>query len=116
MLKNDRDKSRKIQAKEKDIPRKLSYFDEFIGHMKSIILQGTDKYTGAEKDKAETIDIMPQVVGEDGYVSFIICDILKRLIRFKNDRRERDIIKIAVWCYLLLKFYKDKDEKIKNSE
>jgi len=110
MLKKDRDKDREIQAKEKDIPRKLSYFTEFIKDMKGIILQGTDKYTGAEKDKAETIDIMPQVVGEDGYVSFITCDILKRLIRFKNDRRERDIIKIAVWCYLLLKFYKDKEK------
>ena len=111
MLKKDRDKNRKLKTKEQEIPNKLIYFDEFVEHMRNILLQGTDKYTGAEKDKAETIDIMPMVVGEEGYISFIVCDILKRLIRFKNDRRERDIIKISVWTYLLLLYLKNKDKK-----
>lgn len=113
MLKEDRDKNRDVKTTENEIPNKLDYFDDFTNHMKNILLQGTDKYTGAEKDKAETIDIMPQVVGEKGYIDFIICDIIKRLIRFRNDKRERDIIKISVWCYLLLK-YLHKTSKQKN--
>ncbi len=109
-IKKDRDRNKQLNVTEKEIPKKMSYFNEFIEHMKAVILQGTQKYTGAEKDKAETIDIMPMVVGEQGYLDFIICDVLKRLIRFRNDRRERDLVKIAVWMYLIynrlnLKFF-----------
>ena len=110
MYKKDRDKDRVIKTNEKEIPNKLKYFDEFCKHMKDIMLQGSDKYAGANKDKSETIDIMPQVVGFNGYISFVICDILKRLIRFKNDERQRDLVKIAVWCYLLDKQLKDRHE------
>ncbi len=107
----DRDKTRPVDTNEKEIQNKLAMWEEWCQMGKNVILQGTDKYTGAEKDKSETIDIMPQVVGEDGYVSFIICDILKRLIRFKNDKRQRDLVKINVWCYLLDKFYREKNEE-----
>jgi len=113
VLKKDRDLSRELKTNEEDIPRKLALWNEWCESGKKIILQGTDKYTGAEKDKSETIDIMPQVVGEQGYIDFVICDILKRLIRFRNDRRQRDLMKINVWCYLLNKYLTEKsnDEK-----
>jgi len=109
MYKKDRDKNKKVDTNENEIPRKLALWDEWCEHGKNIILQGTDKYTGAEKDKSETIDIMPQVVGKQGYIDFVICDIIKRLIRFRNDGRQRDLVKINVWCYLLDKFLKESE-------
>ena len=84
-------------------------WDAWCQHGKDVILQGTDKYSGAAKDKFETIEIMPMVVGKKGYIDFIICDIIKRLIRFRNDGRQRDLVKINVWCYLLDKFLKESE-------
>lgn len=92
---------------EKDIPRKLAKWDEWCEDSKEIMLQGTDKYTGAEKDRKENIDIMPEIVGEEGFISFVLCDLFKRILRFKNQRRRRDLLKINVWCYLLEKYAKE---------
>lgn len=89
------------KAREGDIPAKLARFEEFTELMKKLALQGTDKYTGAELDKKETIDIIPDVLGEEGYVNFVLGDLLKRIIRFKNQKRERDLLKMALWVYLL---------------
>ena len=86
-----------------EIPKKLSHFEEFCGAIKQLILEGTDKYTGADKDNAETIDIMPQIFGQTGYRTFVLSDIVKRVIRYKNQQRDRDLLKIALWCYLLWK-------------
>ena len=91
---------------EKAIPQKMRGFDEFLENLKAVIVQGTEKYAGAEVDAKETIDIIPDVVGEEGYKDFALGDLIKRIIRVKNQDRERDIIKIAVWCYLwCLRFY-----------
>jgi hypothetical protein len=92
------------KTNESEIPAKLKEFDAFCQGIKDIILQGTDKYAGAQKDKAETIDIIPKVLGAQGYTDFILGDLLKRIFRFKNQRRERDIFKMACWLYLLWKF------------
>lgn len=94
-------KHKQTVAREDDIPKKLARFEEFTSLMKKLALQGTDKYTGAEIDKKETIDIIPDVLGEEGYVNFILGDLLKRIIRFKNQKRERDLVKMALWTYLL---------------
>jgi len=69
--------------------------------MKDMALQGTDKFAGAEKDSKETIDILPDILGKEGYVHGVMFDLIKRIIRFKNQSRERDLIKMALWCYLL---------------
>lgn len=87
--------------KEGSIPPKLLRFEEFTELMKTLALQGTEKYSGAETNQKETIDIIPEVLGEEGYTNFVLGDLLKRIIRFKNQRRERDLLKMALWAYLL---------------
>lgn len=92
----------KTQTSFSEIPNKLRGFDEFCAAMKQLCLQGTDKYSGAEKDKAETIDIIPQIIGEDAYVKAILgYDLVKRIIRFINQRRERDLFKMALWLFFI---------------
>lgn len=89
------------KAKEEDIPQKLSRFNEFTSLMKTLAMQGAYKYTGSQMGKKETIDIIPDILGEEGYVNFVLGDLIKRVIRFKNQRRERDLFKMALWAYLL---------------
>ena len=104
-------KHAQTRVTEEEIPEKLARLEEFTDLMKRLALQGTDKYTGAEVDKKETIDIIPDVLGEEGYVSFVLGDLLKRIIRFKNQRRERDLLKIGLWIYLLWMRVYPKDKK-----
>jgi hypothetical protein len=105
-----------VKAEEEIIPQKLARFEEFTELMRSLALQGTEKYTGAEADKKETIDLIPDILGEHGYVSFVLGDLVKRVVRFKNQRRERDLVKIALWTYLLWMRLFPKQEKGEDDE
>lgn len=60
----------------------------------------------------ETIHVIPEVLGEQGYKHFVLGDLLKRIFRLRNQFRERDLYKIAVWSYLLYLryFYKGNKE------
>jgi len=99
--------------KEGSIPPKLARFEEFTELMKTLALQGTEKYSGAETHQKETIDILPDVLGEEGYVNFVLGDLLKRIARFKNQRRERDLVKIALWTYLLwMRLFPKQESKV----
>ena len=102
----------KEAVKLSDIPQKLTGFDQFVEEMKEVIVQGTDKFTGSEADKWETIDVIPLVLGEVGFLCFVLGDILKRVFRYKNQRRSRDLFKIAVWCYLLWKRFHQKEGEL----
>jgi len=88
------------QKLKKETPAKLERFGEFATKMKSLALKGTEKYCGDGNGK-ENIDIVPEILGEQGYLSFVLGDLLKRVIRFKNQKREDDLAKIALWAYLL---------------
>ena len=88
-------------ADEEENRWKPTRFEEFTRLMKQLAVDGSNKYAGAEANGKEAIDIIPDVMGEEGYVHFVLGDLLKRIIRFKNQRRERDLIKIALWTYLL---------------
>ncbi len=80
---------------------KLARFEEFTRQMKMLALDGSCKYAGAEPYAKEAVDIIPEVLSEEGYTSFVLGDLLKRIIRFKNQKRERDLVKIALWTYFL---------------
>lgn len=92
-------------------PWKLARFEEFTESMKKLALDGSNKYAGAEAYTKEAIDIIPDILGEEGYVNFVLGDLLKRIIRFKNQRRERDLVKMALWTYLLWMRLFQKQEK-----
>jgi hypothetical protein len=90
---------------------KLSRFAEFTGLMRDLALDGSSKYAGAEPYVKEAIDIIPDILGEEGYINFVLGDLIKRIIRFKNQKRERDLIKIALWTYFLWMRLFPKQEK-----
>ncbi len=80
---------------------KLARFEEFTKSMKMLAVEGSTKYAGAEPYVKEAVDIIPDILSEEGYLHFVLGDLLKRIIRFKNQKRERDLIKIALWTYFL---------------
>ncbi len=80
---------------------KLARFQEFTRLMKVLALDGSTKYAGAEPYKKEAVDIIPDILSQEGYLHYVLGDLLKRIIRFKNQKRERDLIKIALWTYFL---------------
>jgi hypothetical protein len=86
---------------EEETTWKLSRFEDFIKLTKRLALDGSNKYAAGEPYKKEAIEIITDVMGEEGYTNFVLGDLLKRIIRFKNQRRERDLLKIALWSYLL---------------
>jgi hypothetical protein len=90
---------------------KLSRFEDFIKLTKRLALDGSNKYAAGEPYKKEAIDVITDVMGEEGYTNFVLGDLIKRIIRFKNQKRERDLLKIALWSYLLWMRLYPKQEK-----
>lgn len=80
---------------------KLARFEEFTKSMKMLAVEGSTKYAGGEPYTKEAVDIIPDILSQEGYLHYVLGDLLKRIIRFKNQKRERDLIKIALWTYFL---------------
>jgi hypothetical protein len=109
----DGDNHRKISPKEEEVPWKLARFEDFVGLVRRMALDGSTKYAGAEAYRKEAIDIIPDILSEEGYVSFVLGDLIKRIMRFKNQRRERDLVKIALWTYLLwMRLFPKQESKV----
>ena len=58
---------------------KLSRFEEFAKLMKMLAIDGSNKYAGAKPYSKEAIDLIPDILGEEGYVNFVLGDLLERI-------------------------------------
>ena len=97
------------------ITEKKENFDDFVKLIKNQFWHGGDKYKLNEQ-KEFTDGICEMFPGCTG-VDWVLGTILKYLGRYKNFGREKDLLKIATYCYILwLKggFHKNKghDEDI----
>jgi hypothetical protein len=97
----DYKKHMQANTKEEDIPNKLGRFEEYTRMMKTLALEGSDKYAGAEVDEKEAMDVILDVLGKEGFMHYVLGDFIKRIVRFKNQKRERDLPKIGLWTYFL---------------
>lgn len=81
---------------------KKENWKKFVKLMESLILHGGDKYQlpGFE-DEMEATDVISRVFGgNDGY-DWVLGTMTKYLFRFKNFHREKDLLKVATYCYIL---------------
>ena len=78
---------------------KKKHFDSFVELMKNQFMHGGDKYKCGE-DK-EFTDLVCEVVPGDTGVDWVIGTMVKYLGRFKNFEREKDLLKIATYCYIV---------------
>ena len=74
---------------------KEKQFVEFAKLLREQIAYGSKKYTGS--DEKEATDIICDAFGAD----YMLMNMMKYVLRFKNLQRERDLLKIATYSYLL---------------
>src|SRR5216684_3705619 len=80
---------------------KKKHWKPFCNLMGSLILHGGDKYKMPGFDNMEATDVISKVFGgEDGF-DWILGTMTKYLFRFKNFHREKDLLKVATYCYIL---------------
>lgn len=103
-----------------NIEIKKKYFDKFIQLIRNQFEHGGDKYAIEGMPEMEHTDIVCAVSPGKTGIDWIIQTIIKYCGRYLNFQREKDLLKIATFCYLawLKKGYHlqeshDEDVKIK---
>ena len=86
---------KKDLGKEGKVPRKLARFHEFTELMKKTALKGMEKCPEAKDLQRAEI-----------HIHFVLEDLVKKIIRFRTQRSEKDFARLALWAYLLwMKLY-----------
>lgn len=62
---------------------------------------GGDKYKLQGFDDRESTDIISSVFGGETEFDWVLGTMMKYIFRFKNFQREKDLLKIATYCYIL---------------
>ena len=93
-----------------NFPHNLLRFKEFTELMRKLALQQMENYSKAHKKGS--VDVIPDPIGDERHINFALEDLVKKIIRFKNQRRENDMVKLALWAYLLwMKLYPKQDRQ-----
>lgn len=80
---------------------KLANFQKFANLIESQFKHGGDKYGLPGFPDREGTDIISAVFGGPDHTDWVLGTMLKYLFRFKNFKREKDLLKIATYCYIL---------------
>lgn len=62
---------------------------------------GHDKYKLQGFDDREATDIISSVFGGETEFDWILGTMTKYIFRFKNLQREKDLLKVATYCFIL---------------
>jgi hypothetical protein len=73
-------------------------FAELIGGQ---FAHGGDKYKLQGFEDREATDVISSVFGGPTEFDWILGTMMKYLFRFKNFQREKDLLKVATYCYIL---------------
>lgn len=83
-----------------DVETKKKYYSKFSELMENQFKHGGNKYClDGQSDKEATDWVCEFVPGNTG-VDWILGTMAKYLGRFKNFQREKDLLKIATYCYI----------------
>jgi len=73
---------------------KLARFDEFTELIKHLALRGNTRRA------------VIKTPADERRIYFVLEDLTKKIIRFRNEREETDLVKLALWAYRLwMKLY-----------
>lgn len=81
------------------IETKRKYFPSFVGLVKSQFWHGGDKYKLSEEK--EFTDAICEAFPGDSGVDWVLGTCMKYMGRFKNFGREKDLLKVATYMYIL---------------
>lgn len=80
---------------------KKKFFHVFSNMMKNQFFHGGDKYTLPGFEDREATDVISAIFGGPDQIDWVLGTIMKYICRFKNFRREKDLLKIATYCFIL---------------
>lgn len=83
------------------VETKRSNFDKFASLISDQFNHGGDKYSLPGFDDREATDVISSVFGGKSQFDWVLGTMMKYLFRFKNFEREKDLLKIATYCYIL---------------
>lgn len=83
-----------VEAKIKNWPKFASLIENQFKH-------GGYKYKLQGFDDREATDVISAIFGGETQEEWILGNVTKYILRYKNFRREKDLLKIATYCYLL---------------
>jgi len=89
---------RKIHNTNVEIKRK--HFETFAKLISNQFEHGGDKYKQEGDGTKEQTDVICEFVPGSTGVDWILGTMQKYLGRFKNFQREKDLLKIATYCYI----------------
>ena len=80
---------------------KQKYFKKFSNLIENQFKHGGSKYAVPGFNDREATDIISAVFGGDDQTDWVLGTIMKYLFRFKNFKREKDLLKIATYAFIL---------------
>lgn len=82
-----------------NLEMKVEHFDKFAELIKNQFIHGGSKYKGNGKEEFTDL-ICRSFPGESG-VDWVLGTCMKYLGRYKNFQREKDLLKVATYMYIL---------------
>jgi len=80
---------------------KREHFQKFADLISNQFSHGGDKYALPGFTDREATDIISSVFGGPSEFDWVLGTMTKYIFRFKNFQREKDLLKIATYCYIL---------------
>lgn len=80
---------------------KQENWNKFSSLIENQFNYGGEKYKLQGFEDRESTDIISSVFGGNSEFDWILGTIMKYVFRFKNFQREKDLLKIATYCYIL---------------
>lgn len=83
------------------ISTKNQYWPMFADLISQQFQHGGDKYGLPGFDDREATDVISSVFGGKSEYDWVLGTMMKYIFRFKNFHREKDLLKIATYCFIL---------------
>lgn len=98
-----------VWPQEKAVPKvynttvdtKATYFDDFATLISNQFTHGGAKYSVKGLDGMEATDVISAAFGGESQFEWVLGTMMKYIFRFQNFKREKDLLKIATYAYLL---------------
>ena len=91
----------RVKVRNTTVEAKRKNFDKFAKLISNQFNHGGDKYKLPGFDDREATDVISSVFGGESQFDWVLGTMLKYLFRFKNFHREKDLLKIATYCFIL---------------
>lgn len=83
------------------VDEKAKHWPMFAKLIENQFTHGGDKYKLNGFDDREATDVISAVFGGPNHEDWVLGTITKYIFRYRNFRRERDLLKIVTYCYIL---------------